>query len=63
MIRIAGNIVAPSQVGSVEFAVEKFGIPLVVVLGHTQCGVVQATLEELTKEAGVPIHNVRWIVS
>jgi carbonic anhydrase len=63
VIRIAGNIVAPSQVGSVEFAVEKFGIPLVVVLGHTQCGVVQATLEELTKEATTRSHNVRSIVA
>lgn len=62
VIRIGGNIVAPSQVGSVEFAVEKFGIPLVVVLGHTQCGVVQATLEELTKEATTRSHNVRSIV-
>ena len=62
VIRIAGNIVARSQVGSVEFAVEKFGIPLVVVLGHTQCGVVQATLEELTKEATTRSHNVRSIV-
>lgn len=45
VIRVAGNIVAPSQVGSVEFAAERFGTPLVVVLGHTQCGAIQATLE------------------
>lgn len=47
VIRVAGNIVAPSQIGSVEFAAERFGTPLVVVLGHSQCGVVLATLEEL----------------
>ena len=47
MIRVAGNIVAPSQVGSVEFAVERFGIPLVVVLGHSMCGAVRATLDAL----------------
>ena len=47
VIRVAGNVVAPSLVGSVEFAAEKFGTPLVVVLGHSYCGAVQATLKEL----------------
>src|ERR671927_427173 len=47
VIRVAGNIVAPSQVGSVEFAAARFGTRLVVVLGHTQCGAVTSTLEEL----------------
>ena len=47
VIRVAGNVVAPSQVGSVEFAVAQFGTPLVVVLGHTRCGAVQATLNAL----------------
>lgn len=48
VIRIAGNVVAPSQVASVEFAAEHFGTPLVVVLGHSRCGAVTATLEHLT---------------
>jgi carbonic anhydrase len=47
VIRVAGNIVAPSQIGSVEFAVEQFGSPLVVVLGHTLCGAVSATINAL----------------
>src|ERR1700680_2658744 len=47
VIRVAGNIVAPSQFGSVEFAAARFGTRLVVVLGHSQCGAVLATLEEL----------------
>jgi carbonic anhydrase len=47
VIRVAGNIVAPSQIGSVEFAVERFGTPLVVVLGHSRCGAILATLDEL----------------
>jgi len=47
VIRVAGNIVAPSQVGSIEFAAEQFGTRLVVVLGHKNCGAVAATLEEL----------------
>ena len=47
VIRVAGNIVAPSQIGSVEFAAAKFGTPLVVVLCHSQCGAILATLEYL----------------
>ena len=47
VIRVAGNIVAPSQIGSVEFAVSNFGTPLVVVLGHSGCGAVLATLDYL----------------
>lgn len=49
VIRVAGNIVAPSQVGSVEFAAARFGTRLVVVLGHTQCGAIEATVEELRR--------------
>jgi len=62
VIRVAGNVVAPSQIGSVEFAVQRFGIPLVVVLGHTQCGAVIATIDELEKhdENGSP--NINSIV-
>ena len=48
VIRVAGNIVAPSQIGSIEFAVERFGLQLVVVLGHSRCGAIDATLEALT---------------
>jgi carbonic anhydrase len=51
VIRVAGNIVAPSQIGSVEFAVERFATPLVVVLGHTSCGGVGATLDVLQGRA------------
>src|SRR6187402_972270 len=47
VIRVAGNIVAPSQVGSVEFAADRFGTRLVVVLGHSNCGVINATIEQL----------------
>jgi carbonic anhydrase len=62
VIRIAGNIVAPSQVGSVEFAAERFGTRLVVVLGHTRCGAVQATLEELDRPTKNQSRNLRSIV-
>jgi carbonic anhydrase len=47
VIRVAGNIVAPSQVGSVEFAAARFGTRLVIVLGHTECGAITATIEKL----------------
>lgn len=51
VIRVAGNIIAPSGIGSVEFAISKFGVRLVVVMGHTQCGAVTATLESLRTDA------------
>jgi len=62
VIRVAGNIVAPSQIGSVEFAAEWFGTQLVVVLGHSSCGAVLATLEELTQQVRHPSANLRSIV-
>lgn len=62
VIRVAGNIVAPSQVGSVEFAAGQFGTQLVVVLGHSQCGAVLATLEELRRPTENQSRNLRAIV-
>jgi carbonic anhydrase len=62
VIRVAGNIVAPSQVGSVEFAAERFGTRLVVVLGHSKCGAILATLEELTRPTQDQSRNLRSIV-
>jgi len=62
VIRVAGNVVAPSQIGSVEFAAGKFGSPLVVVLGHSRCGAVQATLEELRRPTEMQSPNLRSIV-
>ncbi len=62
VIRVAGNIVAPSQIGSVEFAAEWFGTGLVVVLGHTRCGAVSATLDELMHQTTHDSKNLRSIV-
>jgi carbonic anhydrase len=62
VIRVAGNIVAPSQVGSVEFAAARFGVRLVVVLGHTRCGAIDATLEVLQQPGGDHSANMRSIV-
>ena len=62
VIRVAGNIVAPSQVGSVEYAAERFGTRLVVVLGHSQCGAVLATLDQLQRPVENQSRNLRTIV-
>src|SRR2546429_5810512 len=62
VIRVAGNIVAPSQVGSVEFAAARFGTRLAVVLGHTECGAITATIEELRQPASHQSPNLRSIV-
>jgi carbonic anhydrase len=62
VIRVAGNIVAPSQVGSVEFAAAKFGTRLVVVLGHTKCGAIEATLHALQQPSENQSHNIQSIV-
>src|SRR5689334_22780384 len=61
VIRVAGNIVAPSQIGSIEFAASRFGTRLVVVMGHTQCGAVEATLDVLQGSA-VESRNLAFIV-
>jgi carbonic anhydrase len=63
VIRVAGNIVAPSQVGSVEFAAAAFGTRLVVVLGHSNCGAIHATLDQLTRPSQDQSPNLRSIVN
>ncbi|MGH7434604.1 MAG: carbonic anhydrase [Polyangiaceae bacterium] len=62
VIRVAGNIVAPSLVGSVEFATSNFGTRLVVVMGHTQCGAIRATLQALEAEGQAESKNQQSIV-
>src|SRR4029077_16509995 len=62
VIRVAGNIVAPSQVGSVEFAAARYGTRLVVVLGHSQCGAILATIEELRMPSERQSPNLHAIV-
>ena len=62
VIRVAGNVIAASQIGSVEFAAERFGTRLVVVLGHSQCGAIQATLEDLQRPRDQRSRNLRSIV-
>jgi carbonic anhydrase len=62
VIRVAGNIVAPSLIGSVEFAAEQFGTRLVVVLGHTRCGAIETTLQQLQRPVENQSHNLHSIV-
>jgi carbonic anhydrase len=62
VIRVAGNIVAPSLIGSVEFAAEKFRTQLVVVLGHTQCGAIETTLQQLLRPIENQSRNLHSIV-
>lgn len=62
VIRVAGNVVAPSQIGSIEFAAERFGTRLVVVLGHSKCGAIQATVEELERPTDSRSRYLRSIV-
>jgi carbonic anhydrase len=63
VIRVAGNIVAPSQVGSVEFAAERYGVRLVVVMGHTQCGAIAATIEQIRSPDDTSSRNLQSIVN
>jgi carbonic anhydrase len=62
VIRVAGNIVAPSQIGSVEFAAARYSTRLVVVLGHSNCGAILATIEELGRGSKEQSRNLRSIV-
>ncbi len=62
VIRVAGNIVAPSQIGSVEFAAEQFGARLVVVLGHSRCGAIETTISQLRRPPETQSRNLRSIV-
>ena len=62
VIRVAGNIVAPSQIGSIEFAVERFGARLVVVMGHSRCGAIQAALDSLRCPSENQSKNLRSII-
>lgn len=62
VIRVAGNVVAPSQIGSVEFAASQFNTRLVVVLGHSQCGAICATVEELKRPNSEQSQNIKAIV-
>ena len=62
VIRVAGNIASPTQIGSIEYAVEQLGTRLIVVLGHTGCGAVQATLAEIQSPGGIRSEHLMGIV-
>ncbi|MEJ2127608.1 MAG: carbonic anhydrase [Woeseiaceae bacterium] len=62
VIRVAGNVVAPSQIGSIEFAAANFGTRLVVVMGHSNCGAIEATMQELLQPSASTSRNIGAIV-
>lgn len=63
VVRVAGNIATPTQIGSIEFAVENFGTPLIVVLGHSSCGAIKATLGALQNPGGDVSPNLASLVT
>ena len=63
VIRVAGNIVAPSLIGSIEFAISTFNTNLILVMGHTQCGAIKATLDHITNSQAISSENIHDIVS
>ena len=62
VVRVAGNIVAPSLLGSIEFAASNFKTPLCVVLGHTLCGAVAATADLVSSKKRAPTDHIQDIV-
>lgn len=62
VVRVAGNIVAPSLIGSIEFAASTFGSQLVVVMGHTACGAVAASVDAVKKGSHAPTENIQDII-
>ena len=62
VVRVAGNVLGPAQVGSLDFAVDALGVRLVVVLGHSGCGAVKAAVEEHTGVSGPASPNLNGIL-
>ena len=52
VIRVAGNVPDPIVLGSIEYAIEHFGSPLIMVLGHQRCGAVTASVDAHGKPEG-----------
>jgi len=63
VVRVAGNVVAPSQAGSIEFAAQRFGTPLVVIMGHSGCGAVEATIDEVLNPTASLSPNLEQVVN
>ena len=62
IIRVAGNVATPTQIGSIEYAVTQLGVPLVVVLGHSGCGAVSTALDCIAHNAPLPSANLEAII-
>lgn len=62
VVRVAGNIAARSQIGSIEFAARTFGVRLIVVLGHSRCGAIEAVVDELRKPSVLQSDNLDFVI-
>jgi carbonic anhydrase len=62
VVRVAGNIVAPTQMGSIELAADRFGTRLIVVLGHSRCGAVTAAVDDLRRQGKEMSPDLRSVV-
>jgi carbonic anhydrase len=62
VIRVAGNVVAPSVIASVEFAALNFGTPICVVMGHSACGAVKAAVSAEATGSHAATRNLEKLV-
>ena len=62
VVRVAGNVASPEVMASIEFAVLRFGSPLLVVMGHTDCGAVSAAIAELSEPTSDTPRNIKGLV-
>ncbi|MDP6386110.1 MAG: carbonic anhydrase [Planctomycetota bacterium] len=62
VVRVAGNVASPEVVASIEFALLHFGSPLLVVMGHTDCGAVSAAIAELSEPTSEPPRNIKGLM-
>lgn len=63
VVRVAGNIVTPTQIGSIEYAVHNLGTRLIVVLGHSSCGAVAATVDSVVSSSPAPSPGLDSLIS
>jgi len=71
VVRVAGNVATKTQIGSIELAVERFSTRLIVVLGHTGCGMVLETLrsalergdEELSPSLSTLVAEIQPVIT
>jgi carbonic anhydrase len=63
VLRVAGNVIAPSLLASMEFAASSFNTPLIVVLGHSRCGIIKATADQLRTQTPPASENIQRLIN